>query len=157
MSEVAPLPEHLGTVTPRLVVRNGAAAIDFYCDAFGAQEIPGRFTTSHGEIIHAELRIGNSVVMITEETDPDGVHRSPETVGAVTTILATYWENVDEAWERALAAGAEVIYELDDHFYGDRGGRVRDPFGHQWMLSQRTEILSDEEMNRRATGLFGNG
>jgi PhnB protein len=67
--------------------------------------------------------------------------------------MATYWEDVDAAWERALAAGAEIIFPLADQFYGERGGRVRDPFGQQWMLSQRTEVLSGEEMRRRAADL----
>lgn len=159
MPDVKPVPEHLGTVTPRLVVRNGAAAIDFYRDAFGAEEIAGRFTGPNGEIIHAELRIGSSVVMLTEESEgePAGPARSPESVGAVTAIMALYWENVDEAWERAVAAGAEVVYPLENHFYGERGGRLRDPFGQQWMMSQHVEDVSEEEMNRRAAALFGEG
>jgi PhnB protein len=74
--------------------------------------------------------------------------------GAVTAILATYWDDVDAAWERAVDAGAEIIYPLADHFYGERGGRLRDPFGHQWMLSQRIEMVSPEELERRAAGLF---
>ena len=73
----------------------------------------------------------------------------------VTAIMATYWEDVDAAWERAVAAGAEVIYPLADQFYGERGGRVRDPSGHQWMLSQVIEDVSPEEMERRAAELFG--
>jgi PhnB protein len=140
---VSPVPEHLHTVTPRLVVRDGAAAVDFYCRAFGAEEIGERFTGPAGELIHAEVRIGDSVVMISEEkVDPAGV------------IMATYWENVDALWNRALESGAEVIYPLDDQFYGDRAGRLRDPFGHQWMLAQHIEEVSHEEMERRAAGQF---
>jgi PhnB protein len=148
---VAPVPEHLHTVTPRLVVRDGAAAIEFYARAFGAEELGERFTGPDGVLIHGEVRIGDSVVMITGESG-DAVARSPESAGTVTAILATYWEDVDGAWERAVAAGAEVIYPLDDQFYGERGGRLRDPFGHQWMLSQRIEDLSHEEIERRASG-----
>jgi PhnB protein len=148
---VAPVPEHLHTVTPRLVVRDGAAAIEFYARAFGAEELGERFTGPDGVLLHAEVRIGDSVVMITGESG-DAVARSPESAGTVTAILATYWEDVDGAWERAVAAGAEVIYPLDDQFYGERGGRLRDPFGHQWMLSQRIEDLSHEEIERRASG-----
>jgi PhnB protein len=132
---VSPIPEHLGTVTPRLVVGDGAAALGFYRRAFGAEEIGERFSTEDGKLIHAEIRIGDSVVMITEVGDPA---QSPDSLGgAATSIMATYWEDVDAAWERALAAGAEVIFPLADQFYGDRAGRVRDPFGHQWMMSQR--------------------
>jgi PhnB protein len=154
---VTPVPEHLHTVTPRLVVGDGAGAIDFYARAFGAEELGERFTGPEGGVIHAELRIGDSVVMITEESEdgggPAGSPDAPE--GVVSAIMATYWEDVDAAWERALAAGAEVVFPLDDHFYGERGGRLRDPFGQQWMLSQRTEILSPEETRRRAAELFG--
>ncbi len=74
--------------------------------------------------------------------------------GAVSAIMTTYWEDVDAAWKRAVAAGAEVVYELADQFYGERGGRLRDPFGHQWMLSKRTERLSRAEMDRRAAAFF---
>jgi PhnB protein len=74
--------------------------------------------------------------------------------GVVSAIMATYWEDVDAAWERAIAAGAEVVYPLEDQFYGDRAGRLRDPFGQQWMLSQRIEQVSREEMDRRAAEFF---
>lgn len=78
---------------------------------------------------------------------------SPESLnGCVTAVMASYWSDVDAAWERAIAAGAEVIFPLDDHFYGERGGRIRDPFGHQWMLSQRIELLTEEEIRQRAAG-----
>jgi PhnB protein len=140
---VSPVPEHLHTVTPRLAVSDGAAAIDFYARAFGAEEIYDRFTGPGGVLIHTELRIGDSVVMITQDADSGG------------SILATYWPDVDAAWQRALDAGAEVVYPLGDQFYGERGGRVRDPYGHQWMMAQRTEELSHEEMMRRAAEYFG--
>ena len=151
---VDPVPEHLGTLTPRLVVSDGAAAIEFYARAFGAEQRGERFTGPGGELIHAELRIGDSFVMITEESfDDESRAVSPQSAGgAVTAIMATYWEDVDAAWDRALAAGAEVIYPLADQFYGERGGRLRDPFGHQWMLSSRIEELSHEEVVRRAAG-----
>jgi PhnB protein len=153
---VAPIPEHLNTVTPRLVVRDGAAAIDFYRDAFAAEEIGERFTGPGGELIHAEVRIGDSVVMITDEDDNGAPAKVPASLGSVVSaIMATYWEDVDAAWERAVKAGAEVVYPLEDQFYGERGGRLRDPFGQQWMLAQRTEAVSREEMARRAADVFG--
>lgn len=152
---VSPVPDHLHTVTPRLVVRDGAAAIAFLREAFGAEELGRRFTGPAGELIHAEVRIGDSVVMITEQSDNGAPARSPESLGgSVTTILATYWEDVDAVWERALAAGAEVLYPLADQFYGERAGRLRDPFGHQWMLSRRIERLSADEVDRRAASFF---
>jgi uncharacterized glyoxalase superfamily protein PhnB len=150
--EVHPIPPHLGTVTPRLVVRDGNGAIEFYIRAFGAEAIGEIFTGPDGEIIHAEVKIGNSVVMVTGDTGDGAPAQAPESLGgAVTAIMSTYWEDVDSAWERALAAGAEVIFPLADQFYGERGGRLRDPFGQQWMMSQRIEDLSAEEMKRRAT------
>jgi PhnB protein len=153
---VTPIPEHVHTVTPRLVVADGDGAIAFYQAAFGAEELGGRFAAPDGQVIHAEIRIGDSVVMITAEPGDGGpAVAPPATGGMATAIMATYWEDVDAAWERALAAGAEVIYPLDDHFYGERGGRLRDPFGQQWMLSQRTEHVTVEEMKRRAASLFG--
>jgi PhnB protein len=151
---VRPVPEHLHTVTPRLVVADGAAAIGFYARAFGAEEIGERFTGPDGELIHAEIRIGDSVVMITEDA-VDGPARSPQRLGRmVTCVMALYWQDVGTAWERAVAAGAEVIYPLEDQFYGERGGRLRDPFGQQWMMSQHIENVSAEEMARRAAAFF---
>jgi PhnB protein len=139
MKKIGAVPEHLHTVTPRLIVGNGADAIEFYIAAFEAQEIGERVIGSEGEVIHAEVRIGDSVVMITEDVDlatiaADSIMSHED---SVTAIMATYWENVDEVWHRAVTAGAQVIFPLADHFYGERGGRLRDPFGQQWMLSQR--------------------
>jgi uncharacterized glyoxalase superfamily protein PhnB len=154
-SGLSPVPEHLRTVTPRLVVRDGAGAIDFYVRALGAQEIGERFVDPEGRVIHAELQIGDSVVMITEEASDASPARAPQSLGGtVSAIMATYWEDVDAVWDRALTAGAEVVFPLADQFYGERGGRLRDPFGQQWMLSQRTEKLSHEEMERRAATFF---
>jgi PhnB protein len=154
---ISPVPEHLHTVTVRLVVSDGAAAIAFYCEAFGAAELGERFAAPDGAVIHAELQIGDSVVMITEDSaDAAPPAGSPSDPGAtVNAIMATYWEDVDAAWERAISAGATVVFPLEDQFYGERGGRLRDPFGQQWMLSQRTEILTHEEIGRRAARLFG--
>lgn len=156
MADPAPIPEHLHTVTPRLVVADGAGAIDFYARAFGARQIGEAFSDPDGRVIHAELEIGDSVVMVTEEgVDADVPAKSPPSLGGtVSAIMATYWADVDAAWKRALDAGAQVIYPLEDQFYGERGGRLRDPFGQQWMLSQRIEELSAEELARRAASFF---
>jgi PhnB protein len=152
---VSPVPDRLHTVTPRLVVGDGAAAIAFYGRAFGAQELGDRFTGPGGELIHAEILIGDSVVMITEDA-VDGPVRSPGRLGGmVTCVMSLYWEDVDAAWERAVSAGAEVMYPLEDQFYGERGGRLRDPFGQQWMMSQHIEDVSPQEMSRRAAEFFG--
>ena len=155
-STVSPVPAHLRTVTPRLVVRDGAAAIAFDCRAFGAEELGERFTGPNAELIHAEVRIGDSVVMITEDA-ADGPVRSPDNLGGmVSCVMSLYWEDVDAAWERAVSAGAGVLYPLEDQFYGERGGRLRDPFGQQWMMSQHIEDVPAQEISRRAAALFGN-
>ena len=135
MAKIDPVPEHLHTVTPRLIVRNGADAIEFYVAAFKAKEIGDRVIGAQGEVVHAEVRIGDSVVMITEDIELANLTVTSE--DSVTAIMATYWENVDEVWDSAVNAGAQIIFPLEDHFYGERGGRLRDPFGQQWMLSQR--------------------
>jgi len=138
-----------------LVVRDGARAIEFYRDAFAAEEIGERFTGPSGELIHAEVRIGDSVVMLIDESEDGAPARSPQSLnGVVSAIMATYWTDVDAAWQRALTAGAEVVYPLTDQFYGERAGRLRDPFGQQWMLSQRIENVSAPEMTRRAAEFF---
>ncbi len=149
---VPPVPEHLHTVTPRLLVRGAADAIEFYRSAFGAEEIGERFAMPGGEIVHAEVRIGDSIVMLSDDPGDDASPaRSPAHLGgSVSAIMATHWENVDEVWDRAVKAGAEVLYPLEDQFYGERSGRLRDPFGQQWMLSERIEDLSSEEIARRA-------
>lgn len=151
---VNPVPEHLRTVTPRLVVPDGAAAIAFYAQAFGAEELGDRFTGPNGELIHAEIKIGDSVVMLTQDA-ADGPIGSPGRLnGTVTCVMCLYWPDVDAAWERAVSAGAEVMFPLEDQFYGERGGRLRDPFGQQWMMGQHIEDVTPEEMARRAADYF---
>ena len=154
MSAVAPIPEHLSTVTPRLVVRGAAAAVDFYAAAFGAEPVGERHDDGQGGTIHVEVRIGDAIVFLTDEGDGPAV-APPSVDGVVTCVLATYWADVDAAWARAIAAGAEEVFPLADQFYGERGGRLRDPFGHQWMLSQRLEILTAAEVAERAAGEAG--
>jgi uncharacterized glyoxalase superfamily protein PhnB len=135
---VSPVPEHLNTVTPRLALRDGAAGIDFYKAAFGAEELGERYRMPDGALVHAELRIGDSVVMVKDAQGDE-----------FTALLCTYWPDVDAAWERAVAAGAEVIFPLADQFYGERSGRVADPFGNQWMLCARIEALTPAEIAAR--------
>jgi PhnB protein len=159
-TSVRPIPERLRTVTPRLILRDAGAAIEFYRAAFGADEIGRRFTGPGGEIIHAEVRIGDSIVMLTDEVsdDPATPAKSPQSLGGiVSAIMSLYWADVDAAWERAVAAGAEVIYPLEDQFYGERGGRLRDPYGQQWMMSQQIEDLSPEDIIRRGAALHRAG
>ena len=139
----APVPEHLGTVTPRLMVSDGDAALDFYRRAFGAEIIGDVHRLPDGAVVHAELRIGTSVVMVAQS---DGE--------PMRALLCTYWDDVDAAWERALGAGAQVIYPLADQVYGERGGRLQDPMGQQWMMASRIEELTAQEI---ADGMRGAG
>jgi uncharacterized glyoxalase superfamily protein PhnB len=134
---VAPVPEHLHTVTPRLALSDAGAAIDFYAKAFDAREVGERHCAPDGTVIHADLRIGDSIVMITEDK-------------GYKALLCTYWPNVDAAWERATAAGAQVLHPLADQFYGERSGRLMDPFDQEWMLSARLEKLTAAEIAARA-------
>jgi uncharacterized glyoxalase superfamily protein PhnB len=134
---VSPVPEHLHTVTPRLALADAAAAIDFYAKAFDAREVGERHCAPDGTLIHAELRIGDSIVMVTEDE-------------GYTALLCTYWPDVDAAWERAIAAGAQIVHPLADQFYGERGGRLKDPFDQEWMLRSRIEKLTAAEIAARA-------
>jgi uncharacterized glyoxalase superfamily protein PhnB len=135
---VQPVPEHLHTVTPRLSLPDAAAGIEFYKAAFGAEELGERFIMPDGTLVHAEVRIGDSVVMVKDAQDDD-----------FTALLCTYWPDVDAAWERAVGAGAEVVFPLRNQFYGERSGRVADPFGNQWMLTARIENLTHAEIAAR--------
>ena len=152
---VEPVPARLHTITTRLVFAHQAAeAIEFYGKAFGAEPIAESFVDPDGNVVHAEIRIGDSVVFVTDEGEENG--SAPSSVGGkVTAVMALNVPDVDAVWNRAIAAGCEVIYALDDHFYGDRGGRVRDPFGHQWMISTHIEDVDADEMQRRMAEYMG--
>jgi PhnB protein len=147
------VPERLHTVTPRLVFAGDAAdALRFYADAFAAEVIDEPFLDPDGRVVHSEVRIGDSIVFVTDEgSDGNGV--APASVGGrVTALMALNLADVDHLWERAVAAGCEVIYPLADQFYGDRAGRLRDPYGHQWILSTHIEDVDREELARRMAG-----
>ncbi|HMG26647.1 MAG TPA: VOC family protein [Acidimicrobiia bacterium] len=146
---VQPVPEGLHTVVTRLVFEDATAAIAFYQDAFGATLRDEPFKAPDGTVVHSEIRIGDSVVYVTDEGE-DGNGVAPGSVGGrVTAVMALNVSDVDTLWDRAVAAGCEVIYPLADQFYGDRAGRLRDPFGHQWMLSTHIEDVDRDEMDRR--------
>lgn len=150
---VPAVPAHLSSVTVSLVCTPCADAIDFYQRAFGAEEIGDRMTGPDGSVGHAEIRIGDSVVMLADEW-PGGPTQSPTTLGGSTAALFIYTDDVDTLWKQAIAAGAEEVFPLEDQFYGDRSGRVRDPFGHTWGLGQHVEDVSDEEMRRRMAAFY---
>lgn len=147
MATVDPIPEQYGSVTPSLSVRGGAAAIEFYTKAFGAQEL-FRMPMPDGSIAHAEVKFGDSIVMLADEM-PDYGNISPTTLGGSGVGLMLYVEDVDAVFKRALEAGATEVRPVENQFYGDRTGTLKDPFGHQWMVATHVEDVSEEEMERR--------
>ena len=136
------------SVRPRLVVRDGAAAIDFYTSALGAKEIH-RFADPSGKIIDAELQIGDDVFSLTEEQAD--VNLSPATLGGSPLLLTLTVDDADAVGAAMEQAGAEVVFPINDQFYGRREGRLRDPSGHLWIVGQVIESLTDEEINARLT------
>lgn len=150
---VDPIPQGLRSITPHLSCTPCADAIDWYVRVFEAEPIGDPMVAPDGSIGHAELRIGDSVVMLADEL-PDGPTASPRTLGGSTAALFLYGPDIERVWDRALEAGAEVVYPLEQQFYGDLGGRIRDPFGHTWGLGQHVEDVSDEEMKRRMAEFY---
>ncbi|HEY7634467.1 MAG TPA: VOC family protein [Gemmatimonadales bacterium] len=146
------IPKGYHTVTPSLVVDGAGQAIEFYKKALGAEELM-RFEGPDGKIMHAEIKIGDSVVMLNDEMPDYGV-RGPKAIGGSSVSLFIYKDGVDAAWKRAIDAGARPIQPLADQFWGDRSGCVEDPFGHRWWLSQHTKDLSPEEIRKAAEEFF---
>ena len=156
MSKTVPwLPAGNTQITPYLTVRGGSKAISFYQKAFGAKEII-RIGDPAGKIGHAELQIGTGRIMLSDEYPEMGT-QSPETVGGTPTMLHLYVEDVDAVAKQAVAAGAVIERPVEDQFYGDRGGKLRDPFGHVWWIATHIEDLSPDEMKRRAEATFSAG
>ncbi|MFO1519447.1 MAG: VOC family protein [bacterium] len=147
-SKAQPIPAGYHTVTPYLCVQGASEAIEFYKRAFGAVEL-FRMPMSDGRIGHAEIRIGNSPIMLADEC-PEMGFRSPKALGGSPVNIMLYVEDVDARFEQAVEAGGEVVRPLQDQFYGDRNGSVRDPFGHTWHLATHVEDVSMEELKKRA-------
>jgi PhnB protein len=144
---VKPIPEGYHSITPYLVIKGASAAIDYYKKVFGAEERM-RMDAPGGMIGHAELQIGDSVVMLADEFPQQGFS-GPRTIGGTPVSLLLYVENVDDVWKRALQAGAKELKPLENQFYGDRMGTVQDPFGHVWHLGTHIEELSVAEIRKR--------
>jgi PhnB protein len=144
---VKPVPDGYHTATPYLIVHDAAKAIEFYKKGFGAIELM-RMPGPDGRIMHAEIKIGDSIIMLADES-PEMGYRSPLALGGTPVSLLLYLEDVDARFEQAVAAGAKVQRSLRDEFYGDRMGTVVDPFGHIWSLSTHKEDLSPEQMEER--------
>jgi PhnB protein len=153
MAKKAPaIPKGYHTVTPSLFVAGAAKAIDFYKKALGAEELM-RFPGPDGKIMHAEIKLGDSIVMLADEM-PDMGGRGPKSIGGTPVSFFVYGENVDAAWKRAVDAGAKEVVPLADQFWGDRTGCLQDPFGHQWWLAQHVQDLTPEEIRKNAEAHF---
>ncbi len=150
--QVRAIPEGHHTVTPDLALRNAAQAIEFYKKAFGAQELM-RFNMPDGKIGHAEIKIGDSIVMLCDE-NPQGGCASPTSLNGTTTSLFLYVENVDATFQQAVKAGATIVMPVADMFWGDRWGQVVDPFGHRWSLATHKEDLNLDQIAERSRKAF---
>lgn len=148
-------PPGFHSVTPYLFVRGAAEAIEYYKQAFGAEEV-FRMPGPDGKIMHAEIQIGDSRVMLADENPDMGV-TSPASLNGTSASFLIYVENVDERFEKAIAAGGEVVRPVTDQFYGDRTGCLLDPFGHVWTISTNTEELTPEEMQKRVEEMAKQG
>jgi len=148
---VKPIPEGYHSITPYLGIKKAAEAIDFYKKAFGATEIM-RLVAPNGDIGHAELRIGDSAIMLATPCEAASL-RSPEQTG-ISVGLHLYVNDVDKQFAQAIAAGGEMVSEVKDQFYGDRTGTLKDPYGHLWFLATHKEDLSQEEIAKRAADMF---
>ena len=149
---VSPIPAGYEGVTPYLICKNAEAAIDFYTRAFGAIEL---FRLGEpGMVGHAELKLGNSVIMLADECPEMGA-LSPDSIGGTPLTLMVYVEDVDSFTDNAIAEGLKVMRPVQDQFYGDRSGQFKDPFGHQWCFATHKEDLTPAELQERAAAAHG--
>ena len=142
-----PIPDGYHTATPYLLVKGAAEALDFYQRAFGAEELM-RFPGPDGRIGHAEIKVGDSPIMLADE-HPEMGYRGPQSLGGTTVSILLYVEDVDTAFARAVAAGGKALRPVQDQFYGDRSGTLADPFGHVWTIATHKEDVSPQEMHKR--------
>jgi PhnB protein len=145
--KVKAIPDGYHVITPYLIIKGAAAAIEYYKKAFGATELM-RMPQPDGRVGHAELKIGDSVVMLADEF-PESEALSPATLGNTTVGLLLYVENADAVFDRAISLGGKVKKPMADQFYGDRNGTLEDPFGHKWTVATHKEDVTPEEMERR--------
>jgi PhnB protein len=146
-SRTKEIPKGFHTVTPYLTVTDSARAIDFYKRAFGAEEV-SRLDTPEGKVAHAEIKIGDSIIMLSDEMP--GWGRSPQSLGGTAVEIMLYVKDVDRVFQQAIDAGAKVTMPVSDMFWGDRYGRVTDPFGHSWSLATHKEDVPPDELRKRA-------
>ncbi|MEE8132301.1 MAG: VOC family protein [Nitrososphaerales archaeon] len=155
--QVRPIPSGFSTVTPYLVLNGADQAIEFYKKAFDAKEII-RHNMPDGKIMHAQIKIGNSIVMLSDEFE-GSAHRSPASLGTSTVALHIYVHDVDKLWEQAISAGAKVVVPIDNQFWGERYGQLVDPFGHHWSVSKQIKMSPEEMETKRkaAMTMFASG
>lgn len=148
-----PIPDGYNTVTPTLTVRSTANAIEFYKKAFGAQEM-NRFPGPDGKtIMHAEIKIGNSRIMLADES-PQMRNKSPQSTGGATGGIFLYVEDSDDIFKKAVSAGGKVTMPIGDQFWGDRAGGIEDPFGHNWMIATHKKDMTIPEMHKAGQEFF---
>ncbi len=153
----SPVPSGFGTVTPYLVIKGAADAIEFYKKAFGAKEI-NRQPMPDGRLMHASIRIGDSTVLLSDEFEGSDL-KAPASAGTTTVTMHVYSKDVDKLWQRAIDAGAKVAMPLENQFWGERYGQLTDPFGHRWSLSMQVK-MDKEEMeakHQQAMSMFAQG
>jgi PhnB protein len=153
MAKVNPIPEGYHSITPYICIKGAAAAIDYYKEVFGATEL-FRMAGPDGKIGHAEIKIGNSPIMLADE-HPDIEFVSPQTLGGTPFGLMIYVEDCDTMFKQAISGGAKEMKPLQNQFYGDRSGTLKDPFGHVWTVATHVEDVAPEEMERRAAAAHG--
>ena len=149
---VKPIPDGYHSVTPYLIVRGGAAALAFYKKAFGATELVRMAMPGSDRIGHAEIKVGDSIIMLADE-HPEMGATSPQSIGGTPVGICLYVEDCDTVFGRAVAGGAKVERPMQDQFYGDRSGTVIDPFGHKWTIATHKEDVTPEEMTRRMAAM----
>lgn len=145
-NKTRPIPEGFHPAIPMLIIRDSAKAIEFYKRAFGAKETM-RIVDPEGRIVHAEMKIGKAILMIAEEDR--GFNQSPQLLKGTSVIIHLYVEDVDSFVAQAVKKGAKILIPVSDQFYGDRTGRLADPFGHYWIVSTRQKNMSAKEMQKR--------
>jgi PhnB protein len=148
MADVKPIPDNYPQVTPYLSVDGAAAAIEFYEKVFGATE-RGRMPGPEGTIGHAELQLGDSLIMLSDPFPGMGI-RGPKEIGGTPVTISVYVEDVDAVFEKAIAEGATEQRPVENQFYGDRTGQFEDPFGHRWSVATHVEDVPSDEMEKRA-------
>jgi len=152
-TNVKPIPEGYHSVTPYLMIKCAAEAIEYYKKSFGATEL-FRMPAPDGKIGHAEIKIGDSPIMLADE-HPDLGHVGPQTLGGTSVGIMIYVDDVDTMFKKAISGGGQEIKPLQDQFYGDRSGTLKDPFGHMWTVATHVEDVAPEEMEKRMAAAHG--